>query len=58
MGNEILLDTYILIYAYRKDQEAIEFLSKRKYIHVISDITIMEILAGCNTVAKRNDFKK
>ena len=58
MESTVLLDTNILIAAFRKNPEAIDFLAKKQYDFVISDITVMEIFAGCKTVSKRKAFEK
>jgi len=58
MGIPVLLDTNILINAFRRNPDALEFLSGRQYSFAISDVTIMEIFAGCNTVKKRKEFEK
>jgi predicted nucleic acid-binding protein len=58
MENAILLDSNILIAAFRKNEKAISFLSTKNYKFVISDITIMELFAGCKTVQKRKEVEK
>jgi tRNA(fMet)-specific endonuclease VapC len=58
MENQILLDTNILIAAFRRDMKALDFLGKKQFRYVISDITIMELLAGCKTVKRRNEIDK
>jgi len=58
MENAILLDSNILISAFRKNDDAISFLSQRNFRFVVSDIKIMELFAGCNTVAKRKDIER
>jgi predicted nucleic acid-binding protein len=58
MESQILLDTNILIAAFRRDAAAIDFLSRKQFRYVISDITIMELLAGCKTIKRRNEIEK
>ena len=50
MANTIILDTNILISAFRRNSETIDFLSKKQYSFAISNISIMEIFAGCTTL--------
>ena len=38
--------------------KAMDFLGKRQFRYVISDITIMELLAGCKTVKRRNEIER
>lgn len=57
MENQILLDTNILIAAFRRETKAVDFLGKRQFRYVISDITIMELLAGCKSVERRNEIE-
>ena len=58
MATKVLLDTNILIAAFRRNEKAVEFLGNKSYIFFISDITIMEIFAGCHTVRKRKEFEQ
>lgn len=58
MENQILLDSNILIAAFRRDKATIDFLERKQFRYVISDITIMELLAGCKTVEKRAEIEK
>ena len=57
MENAILLDSNILIAAFRRNEDAVSFLSKKNFNFVISDITTMELFAGCNTVEKRKEME-
>ena len=55
---EILIDTNILIKLFRKNKTIEELLLKfnNKNIYV-SDITVMELLIGCDTVDKRKTIE-
>ena len=57
MENAILLDSNILIAAFRRNEDAVSFLSKKNFNFVISDITTMELFAGCKTVEKRKEME-
>lgn len=57
MEERILLDTNILIAAFRREKSAVDFLIKMQFRYVVSDITIMELLAGCTTISKRNEME-
>jgi predicted nucleic acid-binding protein len=56
--NAILLDSNLLIAAFRKNNDAISFLAQRNFHFAISDITIMELFAGCKNIAKRKDIER
>lgn len=58
MARKVLLDTNILISAFRNNELTVRFLETRSYSFFISDITIMEIFAGCRTLQKRKQFEQ
>jgi len=58
METKVLLDTNILINAFRRNSEALDFLSKKQYRFILSDVTIMELLAGSRSVERRKDIER
>ncbi|NCA86754.1 MAG: type II toxin-antitoxin system VapC family toxin [Clostridia bacterium] len=57
MENTILLDSNILIAAFRRNEDAVSILSNKNFNFAISDITTMELFAGCKTVEKRKEME-
>jgi predicted nucleic acid-binding protein len=54
----IIVDTCVLIRAFRKDREASLILQKSQLKIAISAITTMELYFGAKTVAKKNIVKQ
>ncbi len=57
METKVILDTNILINAFRRDSEALDFIRSRQYRFILSDITIMELLAGSRSAERRKEIE-
>lgn len=58
MARKILLDSNILIAAFRKNEDVVRFLNNQSFSFYLSDITIMELFSGCKTVQRRKEFEQ
>ncbi len=58
METQVILDTNILINAFRRDQKSLDFLSRKLYRFILTDITIMELLAGSRSVERRKELER
>jgi predicted nucleic acid-binding protein len=58
METKVILDTNILINAFRRDLESVDFLSRKQYRFILSDVTIMELLAGSRSVERRKEIER